>query len=364
MNKTMMLAAAVLCLASCGVARQSASGSAGECGPEAGTSAKRECVAPPFLVPGDRIALLSPSYYTPRKNADSAAAVLRAWGYEPVIGANFGKRYDGLYAGTLDERLSDLRAALHDPSIKAIICARGGYGSIKMIDSLSAADFAANPKWLVGYSDITTHLGMSVASGVMCVHGTMGNSIAEGRGDDVSSRALKALLEGEVPSYSLPAHPQNIPGKATGVLVGGNLCTFEANLGTWADITSRDGFILFLEEVGEDMHHIDRLFYVLVMHGLLEKCRGIILGDFTDCGLEFDSRSAEEMLAKYLESKNIPLMCGFPAGHGHIKLPLIMGARATMEVTADGAILTFDVPGAAKRIDVDENLENEPCTVF
>lgn len=363
MKKTILTAAAVLLLASCGVDRLATDTTKTNTG-NTGTEAIQECVAPPFLVPGDRIALLSPSYYTPRKNADSAAVVLRAWGYEPVIGANFGKRYDGQYAGTLDERLADLREALHDPTIKAIICARGGYGSIKMIDSLSTADFTASPKWLVGYSDITTQLGMSVASGVMCIHGTMGNSIAEGRGEDVSSRALKALLEGEIPSYSLPAHPQNIPGKATGVLVGGNLCTFEANLGTWADITARDGFILFLEEVGEDMHHIDRLFYVLTMHGLLERCRGIILGDFTDCRLEFDSRSAEEMLAKYLEGKNIPLMCGFPAGHEYIKLPLIMGARATMEVTADGASLTFDVPGAVKRIDVDATLKDESCTAF
>ena len=355
MKKSILTAAAVLALASCGVARQSAATTAANSansGAAADDNAIGECVAPPFLVPGDKIALLSPSYYTPRENADSAAAVLRSWGYEPVIGANFGKLFDGQYAGTLEDRLSDLRAALRDTTVKAIICARGGYGSIKMIDSLSAADFAADPKWLVGYSDITTQLGMSVASGVMCIHGTMGNSIAEGRGEDVSSRALKALLEGEVPSYSLPAHPQNIPGKACGVLVGGNLCTFEANLGTWADITSRDGFILFLEEVGEDMHHIDRLFYVLVMHGLLERCRGIIMGDFTDCRLEFDSRSAEEMLANYLEGRNIPLMCGFPAGHEYVKLPLVMGSRATMEVTPEGASLSFDLPGEVKRIDI------------
>ncbi len=351
MKKTILtITASALLISSCGVARHRGASTAenGAGGATSGVSEIGECIAPPFLVPGDRIALLSPSYYTPRANADSAAAVLRSWGYEPVIGANFGKLYDGQYAGTLEERLSDLREALRDTSVRAIICARGGYGSIKMIDSLSAADFVSNPKWLVGYSDITTQLGMSVASGVMCIHGTMGNSIAEGRGEDVSSRALKALLEGEIPAYSLPAHPCNIPGRASGVLVGGNLCTFEANLGSWADVISRGGIILFLEEVGEDMHHIDRLFYVLTMHGLLDRCRGIILGDFTDCRREFDSSSVEEMLAKYLVGKNIPLMCGFPAGHESVKMPLVMGSRATMEVTAEGASLEFDIPGSVK----------------
>ena len=330
---TAALLAAFLISASCGVTRLPAGGTLG---------GRLHCTAPEFLKPSDKVAIIAPAYYTPMENVTGAAGVLQSWGYEPVVGANVGKKVAGQYAGTVEERAADLRWALEDPEIKAIICTRGGYGTIHLIDHFKAEDFSRHPKWLVGYSDITTLLEMENCSGVMGIHGTMGNTIAKGV-EDTTCLTLKNLLAGKVPQYNLPAHQQNRYGQATGVLVGGNICTFVPNLDTWADATSRDGIILFIEEVGEAMHNIDRLFNMLRMRGVLERCNGIILGQFTGCDSEFDYGSVEAMLNTYLKDYNIPVLCGFPAGHDDPNLPLIMGAPVTIKVTPEGSEIRFNL---------------------
>lgn len=308
------------------------------------------CTAPAFLEPGDTIALLTPSYSTPKENVDSAAAILRSWGFEPVIGPNVGKTYRGNYAGTPAERVSDLRWALNDPSIKAILCIRGGYGTIRFVDMMTGEDFSSSPKWLVGYSDITTLLEMETRSGVMSIHGAMGNSLLKHGGEDLSSTLMRDLLLGNVPEYTVDAHPQNIPGTASGILVGGNLCTFTPLLGTWADATAEQDIILFIEEVEENMSHIDRLMNTLILNGILDRCRGVILGDFTDCeaNLEFDS--VEHMLCSYLAGYGIPVCCGFPAGHDALNLPLVMGAPVILTVTDSLSTIRFHVGGSPVEI--------------
>ena len=150
---------------------------------------------------------------------------------------------------------------------------------------------------------------------------------------------------GRVPRYHVPAHPQNITGRASGVLVGGNMCTFVPNLGSQADATMGRDLILFLEEVEESMHNIDRQFNILQMNGVLDRCKGVVLGEFTDCGTEFSYESVEQMLRQYLAAYNIPVLCGFPAGHGDVNLPLVMGATVTIDVRTDGATLQFDIDG-------------------
>ena len=305
---------------------------------------------PPYLGPGDRIALISPSYHTPMADVEGAAAVLRSWGFEPVVGAHADCRWRGSYAGTPEERLADLRAALEDPSIKAIVCNRGGYGTIRFAEMLPLEELTAHPKWLVGFSDITTLCGMETRAGVMSIHGTMGKFLAKSHGQDASSTLLRDLLTGTVPEYALPAHPLNRPGTATAPLVGGNLSTFVPVLGTRADATAGREILLFIEEVEEDFSHIDRLFNTLRLRGVLERCRGIILGEFTDCKANLAYGSAEELICSYLEGYDIPVCCGFPAGHGKVNLPLLIGARSTLAVTEAGARLTFPVRGRKKRV--------------
>ncbi len=307
------------------------------------------CVKPDYLKAGDKVALISPSYSTPMENVTKTADVLRSWGLEPVIGPNVGKVVDSKYAGTVAERVSDIRWALNDPDIKAILCNRGGYGTIQLIDQLTLDEVRAARKWIVGFSDISTLHGLWTRSGVMSIHGTMSSFLAKG-GTDETSTLMRDLLLGNVPRYEVPAHPQNITGKATGTLVGGNICTFVPNLGTQADATRGKDLILFVEEVEESMHNIDRQMRILQMNGVLDRCKGIVLGEFTDCGTEFKDEngntiSVEAMLHDLLATYHIPVLCGFPAGHGDINLPLVMGTPVTIDVRTDGATLQFDIDG-------------------
>lgn len=312
--------------------------------PTHGHVVKLDCVKPDYLKKGDKVALVSPSYFTPMENVEKTADVLRGWGLEPVVGPNVGKMVCGRYAGTISERVSDIHWALSDPTVKAIICNRGGYGTIQYINKLSLAEIKGSPKWLVGFSDVSTLHGLFSRAGVMGIHGTMSSFLAKG-GTDETSTLLRDLLMGQVPRYELPAHPQNIVGKASGILVGGNLCTVAPNIGSQADATLGSDIILFIEEVEESMHNIDRQMRVLQMNGVLDRCKGIILGEFTDCGSEFTYESVEAMLHDMLLEYHIPVLCGFPGGHGQVNLPLVMGAPVTIDVHQDGAFIQFGIEG-------------------
>jgi len=317
--------------------------------PNSSQAVTLDCSKPDYLSAGDKVALISPSYFTPMENVEKTADVLRSWGLEPVIGPNVGKVVDGRYAGTVAERVSDIRWALSDPSVKAVICNRGGYGTIQLIDQLTLQELKAAPKWLVGFSDISTLHGLLSRAGVMSIHGTMSSFLAKG-GTDESSTLMRDLLMGRVPRYELPPHKENIEGRATGILVGGNMCTFVPNLGSQADATMGRDIILFMEEVEESMHNIDRQFNILAMNGVLQRCRGVVLGEFTDCGSEFTYDSVEQMLCQYLKAYNIPVLCGFPGGHGDVNLPLVMGAPVTIDVRADGATLQFNIDGEQQQV--------------
>lgn len=214
----------------------------------------------------------------------------------------------------------------------------------------------ASPKWLIGYSDITTLLSMEACAGVMGIHGVMGCNIAKQGNASVqqSCKLLRDLLEGQVPRYELSAHKENILGRATGTLVGGNLATFAPLLCSQVNEIGQSDIILFVEEVEETHHNIDRLFNMLKMSGVLAHCKGIVLGDFTDCTNDVGYESVEAMLREYIAPYHIPLLCSFPAGHEKLNLPLVIGAPVTMDVRADGATLTFDIPGEQQAIRTEE----------
>lgn len=307
------------------------------------------CAKPDYLKAGDKVALISPSYFTPMETIEKAADVFHSWGFETVIGPNVDKVLNGKIGGTVEERVSDIRWALMDPSIKAIFCNRGGYGTIQLIDQLPFNEVKTGRKWIIGFSDISTLHGFWNRAGVMSIHGTMGTFLAKG-GTDVTSTMMRDLLLGKVPRYEVPAHEQNILGRASGVLVGGNLCTFAPNIGSRADATNGNDLILFVEEIGENMRNIDRQMRMLQLNGVLDRCKGVILGEFTDCGKDFTDEngeviSNEAMLHDLLAEYHIPVLCGFPAGHDDINLPLVMGAPVTIDVRTDGATLQFDIDG-------------------
>ena len=319
-----------------------------------------ECTAPAFLKKGDKVALLSPSYSTPDSNIQNTAAVLKEWGFEPVIGKNVGKLDAGKYAGTAQERADDFTAALKDTSIKAILSNRGGYGTIQLVDLIDLKLVTDNPKWLIGFSDITTLHAMETKAGVMSIHGTMSSFIGKTRGKDDNSTLLRDLLKGTVPTYKVPKHKFNQKGKAEGILVGGNMATFVPLVGASdIDVFSGDGIILFMEEVGESLHNIDRMFNALELHGVMENVKGVVLGEFVDSGTDLNYETTEEMLSKYLKKYNIPVLCGFPAGHDDVNVPIVMGAKVKMDVTDNGATLAFDIDGEKKDVDTGKLL-NKP----
>ena len=324
------------------------------CAREISPEAVLSCVQPAALQPGDKIALISPAYFTSKENVEAASEILRAWGFEPVVGPNVGKEYLDYYAGTDQERLADLKWALKDKSIKAILCNRGGYGTLHLTRMLPLRTFAAHPKWLIGFSDITTLHGMANRAGVMSIHGTMCSLMAKSQGEGMTNTLLRDLLTGTVPQYEASAHPLNQSGLAQGTLVGGNLSCITPILGTEADATLAGGIILFIEEVEEDMSHIDRMINALLLNGVFDRCRGVILGEFTDCEANLGYDSVEEMICSYLKDRDIPVLCGFPAGHGDVNLPLIFGAPVTLDVRADGATLTFDIAGQVKTVSTED----------
>ena len=314
-----------------------------------------EGTAPAFLKKGDKIALLSPSYTTPDSTIQKTADVLEDWGFKPVIGKSVGKVEAGKLAGTAEERAEDFENALKDTSIKAILCNRGGYGSIQLVDLIDPQLVKKNPKWVIGYSDVTTLHAMQTKAGVMSIHGTMSSSIAKTEGKDENSTLLRDLLKGEVPTYKVPKHKYNQNGKAEGILVGGNMATFVPLIGASdIDVFQNDGIILFMEEIGENLRNIDRMFHSIELHGVMENVRGVILGEFVSSGTDLDYESTEAMLSKYLKEYDIPVICGFPAGHDDINVPIVMGAKVKMEVTSDGATVSFDIKGEKKTVDTDK----------
>lgn len=301
------------------------------------------CSMPQFLRPGDKVALLSPSYYCDTAKVNQAAEFIRSWGYIPVIGENVDKTFMGKYAGTDEQRLDDLRKALSDPGIKAIVCNRGGYGTLHFINTLPLDFLTSHPKWIIGYSDITTLHCMAVSAGIMSIHGIMSGGMATANGEGYPTTLLRDMLRGIMPRYHVPPHPYNHPGQATGTLVGGNLCTYTPLAGTEADILQHQDIILFIEEIDEPYRNIDRLFNMMVKRGLLANCRGIVLGDFSGCGTDMDYASVEEMLHTYLKGYDIPVLCGFPAGHGDVNLPLVMGATVKLSVNDNGGTIDFGI---------------------
>ena len=173
-----------------------------------------ESAIPAFLKDGDKVALISPSYTTPESTIIKTEAVLKEWGFTPVVGNNVGKVNAGKFAGSVEERADDFIEALKDTSIKAILCNRGGYGTIQLVDYIDPKLIQENPKWVIGYSDITTLHAMQTKAGVASIHGTMSSSIAKTGGNEDNSKLLRDLLKGKVPTYKVPAHKYNQNGTA------------------------------------------------------------------------------------------------------------------------------------------------------
>ena len=309
----------------------------------------KKIVQPPHLKPGDKVALVSPAYWVAQEALQLAAETLKSWGLQPVIGPNTNNLNVNAYAGTAEERAADLIWALNDDSIKAIVCSRGGYGSIHVLNRIPQELYQAHPKWLIGHGDITILLHAMVCSGVMCFHGPMAFQLAGNH--DEANNITRGLLFGTIPQYEVGYNPYNRCGHAEGILVGGNLASYASVAGTRPKLPPKQDIILFLEEVEEPLHNIDRHFYHLRMLLDFERVKGIILGSFNSIRFDLQFGSVEQMLTAHLADYDIPICCGFPVGSNNC-IPMIEGAPCSLDVNTETSILTFNVNGERQRYNV------------
>ena len=307
--------------------------------------AQNNILMPPFLKESDKIALISPASTPNVEFVIAAEKVLKEWGYVTVRGEHVLDNTQGSFAGSKEERCSDLLKALMDPTIKAIMCTRGGYGSIQEIQDIPLSVIKDNPKWIIGYSDITVLHSAWVTSGVMGIHAHMCEHLMEYGGKDDCSLYLQGILKGKMPQYTILSHPMNHLGDVTGTLIGGNLSVMCGFTGSSIDFCMRnDNLILFLEDVGENFDHVDRYMNLLKLHGILDKIKGIIIGQFTDYKNNGDYPDMNFLFEQYFKDKDIPVIYNFPVGHVKKNYPLIEGALVRMSVTPVKCDLEF-IPG-------------------
>lgn len=309
----------------------------------------KKIVWPPYLKAGDKVALVAPAYWVAEEAVIQAAEVLKSWGLFPVIGEHTNSLNVDAYSGTADERAADLLWALENDDIKAIICSRGGYGSIHLLKRIPPELYEKHPKWLIGHGDITVLLNAVVAAGVASIHGPMAFQIAAGQEPSVT--ILRNILFGTMPQYEVPANPYNRCGHSEGILIGGNLCSYSSIAGTEYHIPTDQDIILFVEEVEESLHSLDRLFYMLRLRLDIERVKGIIFGTFTSIKYDLQFGCVEQMLTAHVHDLEIPICCGFPVGSNSC-LPLVEGASCQLDVSLDKATLTFNAEGSQKRYHV------------
>lgn len=297
-------------------------------------------VFPPFLEEKDKIIILSPSSKIDRRLIKGAKACFESWGLKVSTSAH-ASASSGKYAGTVSQRYNDLQKAMDDPSAKAIFCSRGGYGAVHLIDQLDFTLFHQHPKWLIGFSDITALHNLFQSHGYASLHAPMARHLTVEPSDDYSTQSLKQILFGQRPTYHCRPHPLNRPGKMQGLLRGGNLAVAYGLRGTPYDIPA-EGTILFLEDVGERPHAIERMMYNLKLGGVLERLSGLIIGQFTEYEEDLSlGKPLYEALADLVKPYNFPVCYNFPVGHVTDNYPLINGAMVDLSVHKTEVELKF-----------------------
>ncbi len=295
-------------------------------------------VVPAPLGVGGRIAIVSPSGCVDPVLVDRGAEMLRGAGYDVVVG-DHARGAHGRFSGTRTERLADLQAAFDDPSVRVVVCSRGGYGAVQLLRDLDLRGFMRSPKWVVGFSDITAIHALLGANGCASLHAPMLKHLV-GRGwDDCCVRHLFEVLGGKGFDVACGWHPLDRPGEAEGVVTGGNLSVLAGLRGTGLDLLA-EGAILFLEDVGERPYRIDRMLWNLELGGVFDRLAGLVVGQFT--GYEDDLTmgcGVYDLVARMVAGRGYPVCFGFPVGHVDANEPVVCGVRARLSVGAGGVVL-------------------------
>ncbi len=289
--------------------------------------------SPPCLKTGDKIGIVSTARKISAVEISAAIKIFEKWGLEVVLGENLYKEHFQ-FAGTDDQRLSDIQEMLDNPEIKAIVCARGGYGTVRIIDKIDFSVFSKSPKWIVGFSDVTVlHSHIQSNLGIETIHSLMPINFNDIPEDSQSILTLKKALFGENLSYDIKSHLLNRKGKATGLLTGGNLSILYSLTGSVSDIDTK-GKILFIEDLDEYLYHIDRMMMNLKRSGKLENLAGLIVGsmsEMNDNTIPY-GHNAYEIIREFVDIYDYPLCFDFPAGHIKDNRALIFGRKTRLVI--------------------------------
>lgn len=289
---------------------------------------------PPYLKKGDTIGLVCPAGYMPVEKVQTCLDVLQEWGYGVKIGKTVGGGSATYFSGTDEERLADFQQMLDDDAIKVVLCARGGYGTGRIIDKIDFTKFRKQPKWIVGYSDVTVlHSHIYSHFYISTLHAPMAGAFNDDGFKNEFVRSLKNALEGKKLKYKCDVHEFNRKGEAVGELVGGNLALLAHLVGTDSDIKTR-GKILFLEDVGEQLYNIDRMLHQLKRSGKLARLAGLIFGGFTeskDTDRPF-GQSVHEILHEIVKEYDFPVCYDFPVSHTDRNYALKIGVGYKLKV--------------------------------
>lgn len=301
-------------------------------------------IQPPYLKTGDTVAIVAPSGVLNNRTAEVERAItlLKSWGLNVIVGKHVFKK-DNHFAGTDDQRCEDFQNALDDPKIKAIWCARGGYGTVRILDKLDYTKFKKQPKWLIGYSDITALHNQVHNEGVESVHAIMCTSLIDKENElEQSIATMKKAVFGEALNYKLEGSKYNKPGTVTAPLVGGNLTMLHTMLGSETSIDTA-GKILFIEEIGEYKYHIDRMLQSLKRAGYFSNCKGVIVGDMTKIRKNTTpwGTSIEQLILDALADYNFPIAFNMPAGHENDNRAMILGRTIELKVSESQTELSF-----------------------
>lgn len=296
---------------------------------------------PAYLKKGATIGITCPAGYMEAAKVEQCITTLQSWGFEVMVGKTVGSDSTTYFSGTDEERLDELQAMLDDPSIEAILCGRGGYGLVRIVDQLDFRRFKKSPKWVIGFSDVTVlHAKLHTSLKVASLHAPMAAAFQQAAEDRTYVDSLHRALSGKLARYDSVAHPLQRIGAAEGVLVGGNLSLLVNSIGTATDIQTK-GKILFLEDIGEQLYSIDRMFHQLKRSGKLDRLAGLILGGFTD--LKDTDRpfgqSVEALIQALVKEFDYPVAFHFPVSHARENLALKIGVKHRLTVKKSGVQL-------------------------
>lgn len=299
-----------------------------------------QVIFPRPLVNGDKIAIVSPASIINPEYVSGAVDVLRRLGWNPYV-APHALGASGSFSGTVSERLADINQALDDPEVRAILCSRGGYGAVHLLDKLDSNAFEEDPKWIIGFSDISALHAYASHHNVASIHSSMCKHIALFGEHDECSRTLIGILRGKMPEYNVEPHCYNRHGVASGKVVGGNLAVISALLATPYSPFETQGSILVIEDIAEPIYKVERILYQLRLAGVFDRISALIVGQFTEYRPDRNYSVMEDMIREAISGFNFPVAFNFPVGHVDRNLPLVMSAAARLEVAEDGVTLRY-----------------------